>query len=74
MWGDGINALESCPECGRLLFWWNPLGSRRCMGCDPPMTAIRLLEKAERLRRRDGIPSSVGAAEMLAELKRLTDT
>jgi hypothetical protein len=73
MWEDGMYPPEPCPACGGLLFWWNPLGDRRCVGCDPPVTAIRLLERAERLRQRDGSASSVGAAEMVGELRRLID-
>ena len=73
-WDDAIEPPAPCPACGGLMFWWNPLGDRRCLRCDSPKTAIRLLEKAERLRRRCGLPSPAGAAEMLADLKRLTDT
>ena len=39
--------------------------------CDPPKSALRLLEKAEQIRHRLGIPSPVGAAEMLTDLRRL---
>jgi hypothetical protein len=63
-----------CLTCGGLLSWWNPLGDRRCMACDPPTKAIRLLERSEQIRRRHRIPSPTGAAEMLAELKRTSST
>ena len=69
-----IEPPEPCPGCGGLLYWWNVWGDRRCMTCDPPVAAMRLLERAERIRRRRGIPSPIGAADMLADLKRLTDT
>ena len=68
---DSIDPPPPCPECGGLVFWWNPLGDRRCMSCDPPRRAIRALEQAERIRRRRGKPSPIGAVKMLAELKRL---
>lgn len=69
-WEDCIAPPEPCPDCGGLVCWWNALGGRRCMACDPPFNAIRALERAERIRRRHGIPSPPGAAEMLADLKR----
>ena len=71
---DSVEPGDPCASCGSLLFWWNPLGDRRCMACDGPSTAIRLLERVEGIRRRHGIPSPPGAVEMLADLKRLTDT
>ena len=73
-WEDCIDPPPPCPGCGGLIFWWNPSGGRRCKACDPPTAAIRLLEKAERIRRRHGSPSTPGAAEMLGDLKRLIDT
>ena len=72
LWQDCIEPRPACPCCGGLVSWWSLLGDRRCMACDPPATAMRLLERAERIRRRRGIPSPIGAAEMLADLKRLT--
>lgn len=75
IWGeDCIDPPDPCSGCDGLVFWWNLLGDRRCLNCDPPKTAIRLLERAERIRRRHGIPSPPGAAEMLADLNRLTGT
>jgi hypothetical protein len=73
-WEDCIAPPDPCPGCGGIMFWWNALGDRRCLRCDPPKAAIRLLEKTERIRRRAGIPSPTGAMEILAELKSLTDT
>lgn len=69
-WEDCIEP-EPCPDCGGVLCWWDPLGDRRCLACDPPKAAIRFLERAERLRRQHNKPSPPGAMEMLAELKRL---
>ena len=71
---DCIEPPPACPGCGGQVFWWNPLGDRRCMNCDPPITAILALERVEVIRRRQRIPSPIGAKEMLADLKRLTDT
>ena len=51
-----------------------PLGDRRCLVCDPPKTALRLLEKAKAIRRRHGFSSPAGAVEMLAGIKQLIDT
>ena len=73
-WEDCIEPPTPCPRCGGLVFWWDALGTRRCVTCDPPMTAITALERAERIRRRLGIPRPIGAAEMLAHEKRLIDT
>jgi len=74
-WADSrfedLPAVEFCPKCGGVMWWWTVGGDRRCMVCDPPTAAIRLLERAERIRRRLGIPSPAGAAERLAELRRL---
>jgi len=71
-WDDLIDPPAPCADCGGLRFWWNMWGDARCMDCDPPTTAIRLLERAQRIRRRHGIPTLAGADEMLAEMKRLT--
>ena len=73
-WDDAIEPPDPCAGCGGLLSWWNALEDQRCLACDPPAAGIRALEKAEGIRRRLGIPSPAGAAEMLAKLKCLTDT
>ena len=65
---------DPCPTCRGLMFWWNCIGDRRCMACDPPRTAIRWLKKAARLRRRYGLPDPPGAPELLGHLKRIVDT
>ena len=70
-WGMAIDPPEPCPGCGGLAVWWNPLGGRRCLRCEPPTRAIRVLERTERIRRRLRIPSPAGASEMLVELRRL---
>ena len=60
-----------CPQCGGLTFWWPIVGDRRCAVCHPPTAGIRALERAERIRQQLGIPSPAGAAELLADLRRL---
>lgn len=61
-----------CSNCGSLELWETPAGTWQCLYCDPPTTAIRLLEQAAATRRRHSRPDPPGAAEMLADLKRLT--
>lgn len=40
-----------CPQCGGIHCWWNGLGQRRCMACDPPSkVALRYLETFARMR------------------------
>ncbi len=69
-----IELPAPCPECGGLMYWWNLLGQNRCMACDPPETAMRALETVEKIRRQHGIRSPPGVTEMLATLKRSSDT
>lgn len=66
-----IDPPNPCSKCGGMVFWWNIPGNQRCMACDPPVTAIRALERVEKIRRRHGIPSPAGVPEMLADLKRI---
>ncbi len=63
--------LHACQKCQSLELWQNLLGAWRCMHCDPPHDAIRLLERAERIRRRHGIPAPPGAADLLREMQAL---
>ncbi len=44
--------LEPCEVCGGLELWETLPGRWRCIKCDPPKTARRLLKRAERIRRR----------------------
>ncbi len=75
IWRHGeIEPPDPCPDCGGLLCWWNPLDERRCLRCSPPRTAIRLLERVQQIRQRHGIRNPRGAKEILATMKRLTDT
>ncbi len=73
-WEDYIEPPPVCPECGGLTFWWNVLGDRLCMKCNPPTVAAKTLERAERIRRRHGIPSPTGAAKTLADLRQIIDS
>lgn len=61
-----------CPRCGRLEMWQTAAGGWRCLRCEPPTTAIRLLDRAQGIRRRSGMPARPEVAAMLAELRRLT--
>ena len=53
-----INPPERCPECDGLEFWESVAGDLfgrtpgrwRCLRCDPPTTARRLRDRAERLK------------------------
>ncbi len=73
-WENCIEPPDPCPQCGTLELWQTLAGNWRCLHCDPPKTAIRTLETAEKIRRRHGVQSPPGTAEMLATMKRLTDT
>jgi hypothetical protein len=61
-----------CPRCGRLEMWQTATGNWRCLRCDPPKTSMRLLERAQGMRRRLGIPANLEADRTLADLRRLT--
>jgi hypothetical protein len=73
-WEDCFDPPDPCPNCGGLLCWWTLLGNQRCLVCDPPVKAMGALKRAERIRRRCGIPSPPGAKEMLADLKKWVNT
>ena len=51
-WPESEPEPEPCKSCGGLELWETLTGRWRCMACDPPETARRLLEKAKRIRRR----------------------
>ena len=59
-WPEAEPWPDPCQQCGTLELWENPLGRWRCMKCDPPDRARRLLDKVERLRKRYGPPKPVG--------------
>jgi hypothetical protein len=58
VWEDAIDPPLPCPKCGSLELWESMAGSWRCMICDPPVAALRLLEHVEKLRARKQ-PSSI---------------
>jgi hypothetical protein len=66
--------VPPCPRCGLLELWQTLAGDWRCLRCDPPTTAIRVLEHVQRIRQRLGMPARPETAEMLADLRRLTST
>ena len=61
--------LTECPVCGSLICWWDIRGGQHCMACDPPHKAISLMEEAEGIRERLGLPSPPGVKEHLAGLQ-----
>ena len=67
---DCIEPPDPCSRCGSLMLWENALGDWRCLRCDPPEVARRLLETGLQIRRRAGLPGPPGAVEMLADLKK----
>jgi hypothetical protein len=62
----------ACPTCGGLLFWINPLGEARCQKCEPPATALKLLENVERVRKVRNLPSEPTAVELIEAMKSST--
>ena len=55
-WPEAEPWPEPCPVCGTLEMWQNMTGRWRCMKCDPPRKAIRLLERTKRIQRRYSLP------------------
>ena len=53
--GDNAVDLPPCELCGGLELWQSLTGNWRCLKCDPPTKAQRMLEKAEQLRKRYGL-------------------
>jgi len=35
-WDDAEEPGDGCPRCGSLVAWWSPLGTRKCIRCEPP--------------------------------------
>jgi hypothetical protein len=46
-------SLTPCKRCGSLELWWNGNGETRCLWCDPPTAAMRLLSRVEEIRSRN---------------------
>ena len=51
-------AGDGCPECGSLETWSDLAGGRHCAGCERAglERALKLADRAARLRRRSGLP------------------
>ncbi len=57
---DYIDPPDPCSECGTLELWQTLAGNWRCLLCDPPTTARRLAELAERIRQREAGSRTTG--------------
>jgi hypothetical protein len=53
MWDDCIDPPPPCPKCGGLELWESMAGGWQCMICDPPKTALRLLDRVSKLQSRN---------------------
>ncbi len=51
---DEADEPPQCKKCSGLTAWQCMTGEWKCDRCHPPQEAIRLLKKAERIRRRYG--------------------
>lgn len=60
--GDELPDLEPCPRCGSLEQWESAVWPRpwRCLHCDPPVTALRLLDTVAQIRARSPRPAQTG--------------
>jgi len=45
-----IDLPDPCPTCGTFELWQTLVGNWRCLRCDPPTCAWRLMDLANRLR------------------------
>ena len=68
-WEDCIEPPPPCLKCGHMDAWWDVLGEVHCIKCEPPPSAMRLLKAAERIRRRQGLPSPPEAATLVFLMK-----
>jgi len=59
-WEDSLNPPDPCPECGTLELWQTLAGNWRCLRCDPPIRARRLVELAGRIRRQKSRRNTTG--------------
>ena len=64
--GDELEAIDPpdlCPKCGTLELWQILAGNWRCLRCDPPTKAWRMMELATRLKTdRTGSPKMSATA------------
>lgn len=49
-WEDCPEVLDPCPKCASLARWWNLLGDSRCLNCEPPNAAWKLLTRVMAIR------------------------
>jgi len=47
---QAIDPPDPCPTCGTFELWQTLVGNWRCLRCDPPTCAWRLMDLANRLR------------------------
>ena len=69
-----IDPPDPCEKCGGLMFWWNVFNQQRCMRCEPPKEAIRLLKFKHRIQRRKNIPISPEDKRFLDIYKYISNT
>ena len=50
---EDIKPPDPCPKCNSLELWQNVLGDWKCMICNPPTTALRLLKLVNKIRRKN---------------------
>lgn len=72
-WENAEDLPEACSQCGGLVCWWTPNDVRRCARCRPPLTGLRLLRTAQRIRQRLGLPTPPAANDMLTGLERFAN-
>lgn len=65
-WEDCIDPPLPCPKCNGLELWQNPSGVWRCMVCDPPTAALRLLERVETARERKTVSQNQSGCALAA--------
>lgn len=70
-WEDCIAPPPPCPKCGGLELWESMAGGWRCMLCDPPTAALRLLERAEKARARKTAFQNNAGCDAMAQVDKL---
>jgi hypothetical protein len=67
-WDDAIAPALPCPKCGSLELWESMAGCWRCMLCDPPTAALRLLERVETVRERKTVSQNQPGCTLAASV------
>jgi len=53
LWETAEPPGDGCPRCGSLAVWWSPLGTRKCLNCEPPRPDSAIIQaRAARIRKR----------------------